>query len=173
MLVLLIIFSLSGCTSGYSEEDLSAAKQEAYDEGYEAGYAGHELDHECEYTEADIEDAYNDGYFDATNEHECEYDWYDIDEAKSVGRSEGYDEGFDDGYSAGYDNGYADCEGSSYTASSYGADEYSSSYSEMVYIPNTGSKYHNNSACSGMKNPSYVSLDDAIAWGYTACKNCY
>ncbi len=44
---------------------------------------------------------------------------------------------------------------------------------EMVWIPRTGSKYHNNPDCSNMKNPSYVSLDEAIASGYEPCKKCY
>ena len=43
----------------------------------------------------------------------------------------------------------------------------------MVWVPSTGKKYHRHSNCSGMKNPSYVSIDDAIARGYTPCKKCY
>lgn len=43
----------------------------------------------------------------------------------------------------------------------------------MVWIPKTGSKYHSNPNCSNMKNPSQVTLDQAIAWGYEPCKKCY
>lgn len=43
----------------------------------------------------------------------------------------------------------------------------------MVWIPKTGKKYHRNSACSNMKNPSQVPLSRAQALGYTACKKCY
>lgn len=43
----------------------------------------------------------------------------------------------------------------------------------MVWIPQKGSKYHSHSGCSGMKNPSQVTLDKAISLGYTACKKCY
>lgn len=43
----------------------------------------------------------------------------------------------------------------------------------MVWIPQSGSKYHSNSGCSNMKNPSQVPLERAIANGYTACKKCY
>ncbi len=43
----------------------------------------------------------------------------------------------------------------------------------MVWIPRTGSKYHSNSGCSNMKNPSQVSKDDAISMGYEPCKKCY
>lgn len=44
---------------------------------------------------------------------------------------------------------------------------------EMVWIPRTGSKYHNNPSCSNMKNPSQVTLDEAIRQGYEPCKKCY
>lgn len=120
----------------------------------------------------------------------------DLDAAREEGYDEGYAEGYeigfeegeqesfesavDMGYGAGYADGYTDGEAAASATTSYSTTprtDYSPSYSttsdDMVYIPRTGSKYHNNSSCSGMKNPSYVSLDDAIAWGYTACKNCY
>lgn len=42
-----------------------------------------------------------------------------------------------------------------------------------VYIPQSGSKYHSNPSCSNMKNPTEVSIDEAISWGYTPCKKCY
>ena len=45
--------------------------------------------------------------------------------------------------------------------------------SDMVWIPNSGSKYHKSASCSGMKNPSHVSLSTAKARGYTPCKKCY
>lgn len=44
---------------------------------------------------------------------------------------------------------------------------------QMVWIPQTGSKYHSNASCSGMKNPQQVPLSQAIARGYTACKRCH
>ena len=47
------------------------------------------------------------------------------------------------------------------------------SNSAMVWIPQTGSKYHSNPGCSGMKNPTQVTVDDAIARGYEPCKKCY
>lgn len=46
-------------------------------------------------------------------------------------------------------------------------------HSEMVWIPQSGKKYHSHSGCSGMKNPSCVTLEKAKSWGYTACKRCY
>lgn len=43
----------------------------------------------------------------------------------------------------------------------------------LVWIPNSGSKYHSNSGCSGMKNPHQVSRSQAEARGYEPCKKCY
>ena len=43
----------------------------------------------------------------------------------------------------------------------------------MVWIPNTGKRYHTNKKCSGMKNPSYVTIEEAIRRGFTPCKKCY
>lgn len=44
---------------------------------------------------------------------------------------------------------------------------------DMVWIPKTGSKYHRNSSCSNMKNPSQVTKSQAINRGYEPCKKCY
>lgn len=44
---------------------------------------------------------------------------------------------------------------------------------EMVWIPNSGAKYHSYEGCSNMKNPSCVTVDEAISWGYTACSKCW
>ncbi len=49
----------------------------------------------------------------------------------------------------------------------------SSSSGVMVWIPQSGSKYHSNSSCSRMKNPSKVTKQQAIDWGYDACSKCY
>ena len=43
----------------------------------------------------------------------------------------------------------------------------------MVWIPKSGSKYHSRSGCSNMKNPTQVTLEEAIEKGYEACKRCY
>lgn len=44
---------------------------------------------------------------------------------------------------------------------------------QMVWIPESGSKYHCDADCSNMKNPSKVSVSRAKQLGYTACKKCY
>ena len=51
--------------------------------------------------------------------------------------------------------------------------ELAAEWAEMVWIPNTGQRYHSNKKCSGMKNPTYVTLEEAIQQGFTPCKNCY
>ena len=43
----------------------------------------------------------------------------------------------------------------------------------MVWIPNSGKRYHCDSSCSGMKNPTEVTLQEAKELGYTACGRCY
>ncbi len=43
----------------------------------------------------------------------------------------------------------------------------------MVWIPQSGSKYHSTSSCSGMKDPRQVTLTEAQSRGYTPCKRCY
>ena len=45
--------------------------------------------------------------------------------------------------------------------------------STMVWIPQTGSKYHSSQFCSGMENPSQVTQEQAEKLGYTACKKCH
>lgn len=43
----------------------------------------------------------------------------------------------------------------------------------MVWVPQSGSKYHSTSSCSGMKNPSQITKAEAESRGYTPCKRCY
>ncbi len=43
----------------------------------------------------------------------------------------------------------------------------------LVWIPETGTKYHSKSSCSGMKDPTQVTEEQAIAWGYEPCKRCH
>ena len=43
----------------------------------------------------------------------------------------------------------------------------------LVWIPASGTKYHSNSGCSNMKNPTQVTQDEAVAMGYDACKRCH
>ena len=43
----------------------------------------------------------------------------------------------------------------------------------MVWIPQSGTKYHSYSDCSNMKNPSQITRTQAEAQGYTPCKRCW
>lgn len=42
-----------------------------------------------------------------------------------------------------------------------------------VWVSKTGSKYHSDPSCSGMKDPSQLSRAEAESQGYTPCKRCY
>lgn len=42
-----------------------------------------------------------------------------------------------------------------------------------VWVSKSGSKYHSDPSCSGMKNPSQISRSEAESKGYTPCKRCY
>ena len=44
---------------------------------------------------------------------------------------------------------------------------------QMVWIPQSGSKYHRDPACSGMDNPRQVTISEAQGMGYEPCKKCY
>ena len=44
---------------------------------------------------------------------------------------------------------------------------------EMVWISDTGKRYHSNSSCSNMKNPRQVTLKEAEAMHLTPCKKCH
>lgn len=43
----------------------------------------------------------------------------------------------------------------------------------MVWIPNSGSKYHSRAGCSNMENPREVAEREAKAMGYAPCKRCH
>ncbi len=45
--------------------------------------------------------------------------------------------------------------------------------SDMVWIDDTGKKYHRRSSCSNMDAPYQVTLEQAISMGRDACKKCY
>ena len=44
---------------------------------------------------------------------------------------------------------------------------------KMVWLPESGTKYHSNSSCSNMNNPRQVTLDEAVNAGYEPCKKCH
>lgn len=50
---------------------------------------------------------------------------------------------------------------------------YTDTQERMVWIVDTGKKYHSNQNCSNMKSPYQISISDATARGYEACKKCY
>lgn len=61
------------------------------------------------------------------------------------------------------------------SGASYGTQTQSPSYSSggTVWIPQSGSKYHSYSGCSGMNGPSKVSRSEAESMGYAPCARCW
>lgn len=55
----------------------------------------------------------------------------------------------------------------------YDDTETSSGSGSLVWISQTGSKYHSNSSCSNMNSPQQVSVEEAEALGLTPCRKCY
>lgn len=45
--------------------------------------------------------------------------------------------------------------------------------SSSVWVSKSGSKYHRDPSCSGMKSPSKISKSEALDRGLTPCKRCY
>lgn len=43
----------------------------------------------------------------------------------------------------------------------------------LVWIPQSGAKYHSKSSCSNMRSPTQVTKSQAEARGYTPCKKCW
>lgn len=44
---------------------------------------------------------------------------------------------------------------------------------QMVWVSQSGSKYHSNSSCSNMKNPTQITISEAQNRGLEPCKKCY
>lgn len=44
---------------------------------------------------------------------------------------------------------------------------------DMVWVPNSGSKYHSHSGCSNMKNPQQITKQEAKNRGFEPCKKCW
>lgn len=144
LLAALLLFSLVGCVS---VSELEAARASSYESGKMEGY----------------ERGYEEGYDEALLDHDCAYTVDDLDEYFGLGYDEGYEEGYGD---ACVEHGIESTE-TVYRGKVVGSPD------EMVYISQTGSKYHSNQYCSNMNDPECVTKDAAINLGRTACKNCY
>ncbi len=63
--------------------------------------------------------------------------------------------------------------GNSKPTENNGNDSAQGSSGTIVWIPQSGSKYHSKSSCSNMKNPAQVTKEEAEQRGYEPCKKCY
>lgn len=79
------------------------------------------------------------------------------------------------GITINYSNGDSSGPSGNTTSSKPSTEQNNNSASSggMVWIPNSGSKYHSHSGCSNMKNPRQVTKQDAINQGFDACKKCW
>lgn len=64
---------------------------------------------------------------------------------------------------------------SSTSNSTYSSTAATNNNSQMVYVASSGKgkKYHSDPNCSNMKGTRQITVSEAQAEGYTACKKCY
>lgn len=95
----------------------------------------------------------------------------------SRGKEDGYSVGYDDGKKLGYDTGYEEGLAAGTAQSQQEEETESSTVSTgsediLVYVTDSGSKYHR-AGCSSLWNSSHErTLSQAIASGYGPCGNC-
>lgn len=78
------------------------------------------------------------------------------------------------GYTPTGSSGSSAAESSSNSGSSVTVPTHSETEGHLVWVPtNGGTKYHSRSSCSQMIDPIQVSIETAIANGYTACGRCH
>lgn len=142
-LFLLSFLILAGCGSGISQEDLAAEWEAGYEQGKEDGrQVGYKEGRQEGYDEG-----YDEGYLDACIEYDIEEFWAETEDHIVVPEPEPEPE-------------------PEVSTESSGSDEV------IVYVTDTGTKYHQ-SWCSSLWNSSHEkTLPQAIAAGYAPCKNC-
>lgn len=154
-----LMLCLSGCGNQYSAADIQALKDEAYQSGYDAGVVSAQ---DASYTEG-----------------------------KEAGYTEGYDAGYTEGLAAGYmeteseagpsGQDVLDAEDQNAASTDSGPDAdnntqttiHGYSADRTVYVSNSGKKIHLISNCSGMKNYTAMTLEEADARGYAYCSRCF
>nr|DAW41658.1 MAG TPA: DNA methyl phosphotriester repair domain protein [Caudoviricetes sp.] len=86
---------------------------------------------------------------------------------------------YDEGYQAGYERGLEEAASKSNSSEITSNPQFvpitpdNGNQSQMVYITNTGEKYHRNGCQYLRQSKIAISLDDAINQGYTACSRCW
>lgn len=122
------------------------------------------------YTEKKSQERYSEGYDIGYSDGET----YGYDAGHYSGYEQGFSEGKEEGYGFGYEAGYKDGQAYYSYGENYGTYYYhSDTTSQTVYITETGSKYHNWGCQYLSQSCREISLDDAIAQGYTACSRCW
>lgn len=162
-------FMMQAPQSAKIDEAYNSGYEAGRDEGYSSGYAAGK--------EANASEQFNDGY---NSGYERGYS----DGQSDITSTNNYDTGYNAGYYNGYKDGIKAKESGSTTVKSGGGSDSQAASSapgtqpeqpvgQVVYITDTGSKYHN-WGCQYLSQSCYeISLDDAIAQGYTACSRCW
>lgn len=147
LFIIFISLFIIGCDTEYTDDEIESIKTASYDEGYDAGKSdGHDT-------------GFDEGF----------------DEGHDEGYDEGYNEGYDKGLEVGYDEGYDDTPGEDSNTlfddikksnKKKGDDD------QIVYITDSGSKYHTEGCGSLWDSCNEITLEEAKERGYTPCARC-
>ena len=76
-------------------------------------------------------------------------------------------------YKAAFPDENSSSDFSNNSSSSTKQEQSNPSNTATVWVSRTGTKYHADSSCSGMKNPSSMTKQEAESQGYSPCSKCY
>ena len=127
-----------------------------------------ETDEDYEYDDYDYEDSDDSSY---DNEDDVEEQVVNEEPSAEEATYEepayeepAYDEVAED--ASDYEDTYVE----DYYEEEYYEEDYSS---QMVWVSRTGTKYHSDPNCSNMRDPGYVSIEEAEAQGREPCSKCW
>ena len=158
-----LMLCLAGCGNQYSDADIQALRDEAYQSGYDAGVTSAQETSYAEGKEAGYVEGYDAGYAEGLAAGSAEdpgetdpeeRDVTDTEEQNAAGTGTGSASGSDTGNNT------------QTTIHGYSADR-------TVYVSNSGKKIHLIPDCSGMKNYTTMTLGEAEAHGYAYCSRCF
>lgn len=178
---LALLLVLCGCAQTYSAEELARAREEAYQSGYESGVSRG--------AESARDEGYAEGYAQGLAEGQAAL----ADRESALAQEAG--DAFQNGYDTGYETGYAQkkkelqAARERYEASIAPASPEPSAPGEntgnagttgtetpssaIVYVTQSGKKYHADGCKYLSKSKTAISLTDAKSRGYSPCSKCH
>lgn len=127
-----------------------------------------ETDEDYEYDDYDYEDSGDSSYdYEDDVEEQVVYEEQSAEETtyeEPTYEEPAYDEVAED--TSAYEDTYVE----EYYEEEYYEEDYSS---QMVWISRTGTKYHSDPNCSNMRDPGYVTIEEAEAQGREPCSKCW